>query len=161
MQSSGFMLFRSVLATAVAALSLGPSFAHLLGSGPGLNVWSPELWREATVSNQQFKFFVVVGAPLDIAAIIVPAVFISCCATTVPPSALLSARRRFRASIDRLVSHRLAGQRGACDLDARADPRRFRCRALALGGGPHNRGGPEALGFISLSCAVATMHRVV
>ena len=48
------MLFWSVLAAAVAALSLGPSFAHMLESGPRLYVWSPELWREATVFNQQF-----------------------------------------------------------------------------------------------------------
>ena len=75
MQSGAFMLSWSVLAATVAALSLGPSFAHLLESGPRLQVWSPELWREATVFNQQFKLFAVVGAPLDIAAIIVPAVF--------------------------------------------------------------------------------------
>jgi hypothetical protein len=74
MQGSGFMLFWSVLAAAVAALSLGPSFAHVLESGPRLHVWSPELWREATVFNQQFKLFLIVGAPLDIAAILAPAV---------------------------------------------------------------------------------------
>lgn len=74
MQSGAFVLFWSVLAATVAALSLGPSFAHLLESGPRLQVWSPELWREATVFNQQFKFFLIVGAPLDIAAIVVPAV---------------------------------------------------------------------------------------
>lgn len=69
------MLFWSVLAAAVAALSLGPSLAHVLESGPRLYVWSPELWREATVFNQQFKLFAVIGAPLDIAAIVVLAVF--------------------------------------------------------------------------------------
>lgn len=74
MQSGAFMLSWSVLAATVAALSLGPSFAHLLESGPRLQVWSPQLWREATVFNQQFKFFLIVGAPLDIAAILVPSV---------------------------------------------------------------------------------------
>jgi hypothetical protein len=61
MQNTAFMLFWSVLAAAIAALSLGPSFAHLLESGPRLQVWSPELWREATVFNQQFKFFMLGG----------------------------------------------------------------------------------------------------
>lgn len=74
MQGAGFILFWSVVTAVVAALSLGPSFAHVLEAGPRLQVWSPELWREATVFNQQFKFFLVVGAPLDIAAILSPTV---------------------------------------------------------------------------------------
>ena len=41
----------SFLALLAMALSLGPSFAHLLEAPPRLTVWSPELWREATVLN--------------------------------------------------------------------------------------------------------------
>ncbi|WP_081162516.1 hypothetical protein [Ensifer aridi] len=54
----------------LAALSLGPSFAHVLEAPPRLFVWSPELWREATVFNGQFAFFAKVGAPLDLGAIL-------------------------------------------------------------------------------------------
>ena len=64
----------SLLAAAVAALSLGPSFAHVLEAVPRLMVWSPELWREATVFNAQFEYFAIVGAPLDVGVIIVLAV---------------------------------------------------------------------------------------
>lgn len=74
MQNATFMLLWSVLTAAIAALSLGPSFAHVLESGPRLQLWSPELWREATVFNQQFKYFAVVGAPLDMAAILMAAI---------------------------------------------------------------------------------------
>ena len=63
----------AVIAITIAALSLGPSFAHALEALPRLKVWSPELWREATVFNGQFALFLAVGAPLDIAAILVPA----------------------------------------------------------------------------------------
>jgi hypothetical protein len=64
----------SLAALTVTALSLGPSFAHVLEALPRLTVWSPELWREATVFNGQFSLFAVVGAPLDIGAILVTAV---------------------------------------------------------------------------------------
>jgi hypothetical protein len=60
----------SFLTLLVMALSLGPSFAHLLEAPPRLNVWAPELWREATVFNGQFKYFAVVGAPVEIATLI-------------------------------------------------------------------------------------------
>jgi hypothetical protein len=60
----------SFLAMLVMALSLGPSFAHLLEAPPRLTLWSPELWREATVFNGQFTYFAVVGAPLDVGAIV-------------------------------------------------------------------------------------------
>ena len=60
----------SLASLALAALSLGPSFAHVLEAPPRLFVWSPELWREATVFNGQFEFFAVVGAPLDVSAIL-------------------------------------------------------------------------------------------
>ncbi|MGO4841132.1 DUF1772 domain-containing protein, partial [Rhizobiaceae sp. 2RAB30] len=63
-----------VLTATVAALSLGPSFAHVLEALPRIQVWSPELWREATVFNGQFRLFAPVGAVLDIAAIACPAV---------------------------------------------------------------------------------------
>jgi hypothetical protein len=43
----------AVLAVTIAALSLGPSFAHVLESIPRLKQWSPELWRETTVFNAQ------------------------------------------------------------------------------------------------------------
>lgn len=62
----------AMLTLTIAALSLGPSFAHVLEALPRLTVWSPELWREATVFNGQFSLFAKVGAPLDIAAILLP-----------------------------------------------------------------------------------------
>jgi len=52
------------------ALSLGPSFTHVLEAPPRLSRWSPELWREATVFNGQFALFAIVGAPLDLGAIL-------------------------------------------------------------------------------------------
>lgn len=64
----------SFLVLLVMALSLGPSFAHLLEAPPRLTVWPPELWREATVFNGQFAFFAVVGAPLDIGSVLLGAV---------------------------------------------------------------------------------------
>lgn len=64
----------SFLAVLVMALSLGPSFAHLLEAPPRLTSWSPELWREATVFHGQFAYFAIVGAPLDIGAILVGAI---------------------------------------------------------------------------------------
>ncbi|TGU44091.1 DUF1772 domain-containing protein [bacterium M00.F.Ca.ET.152.01.1.1] len=72
----GFLLFWSVLTAFVAALSLGPSFAHVLESLPRLTKWSPALWRETTVFNAQFQLFLLIGAPLDIAAIVCPAVLV-------------------------------------------------------------------------------------
>lgn len=64
----------SLVTLIIAALSLGPSFAHVLEAPPRLTVWSPELWREATVFNGQFRLFAVVGAPLDLGVIAVAAV---------------------------------------------------------------------------------------
>jgi hypothetical protein len=52
----------------VTALSLGPSFAHVLEAPPRLAVWSGELWREATVFNGQYRLFGLIGGPLDILA---------------------------------------------------------------------------------------------
>ncbi|MER8392087.1 DUF1772 domain-containing protein [Mesorhizobium sp. M0045] len=72
MDIRGFLLFWSVLTAIVAALSLGPSFAHVLESVPRLTRWPPSLWRETTVFNAQFQFFAIVGAPLDLAAIVCP-----------------------------------------------------------------------------------------
>lgn len=68
------IFYWSVLTAIVAALSLGPSFAHVLEAAPRLSVWSQELWRETTVFNAQFWLFAVVGAPLDLAAIALPAI---------------------------------------------------------------------------------------
>jgi hypothetical protein len=65
----------ALAAVLLAALSLGPSFAHVLEAPPRLSVWTPELWRETTVFNRQFVLFLAVGAPLDLAAIIVAALF--------------------------------------------------------------------------------------
>jgi hypothetical protein len=64
----------SLLSLLVAALSLGPSFAHVLEAFPRLTVWSPELWRETTVFNRQFEWFAIIGAPLDVGAIIILAI---------------------------------------------------------------------------------------
>jgi hypothetical protein len=63
----------SLAALTLAALSLGPSFAHVLEAPPRLMVWPPELWREATVFNGQFRLFALIGGPLDIAAILMTA----------------------------------------------------------------------------------------
>lgn len=68
------IFYWSLLTTIVAALSLGPSFAHVLEAAPRLSVWSRELWRETTVFNAQFWLFAAVGAPLDLAAIALPAI---------------------------------------------------------------------------------------
>jgi hypothetical protein len=73
MAVSGLLLFWSVLTAVVAALSLGPSFAHVLEAPPRLS-WAPDLWRETTVFNAQFWLFAVVGAQLDIAAVLCPGV---------------------------------------------------------------------------------------
>ena len=54
----------------ITALSLGPSFAHVLEAPPRLTVWPPELWRDATVFHGQFQLFAIIGGPLDIAAIL-------------------------------------------------------------------------------------------
>ncbi|MEI9414702.1 DUF1772 domain-containing protein [Mesorhizobium sp. Cs1321R2N1] len=72
MRLYGFLLFWSVLTATIAALSLGPSFAHVLESVPRLTRWSPALWREATVFNGQFLLFAIIGAPLDVAAVACP-----------------------------------------------------------------------------------------
>ncbi|TPM09925.1 DUF1772 domain-containing protein [Mesorhizobium sp. B2-3-11] len=72
MRLYGFLLFWSVLTATIAALSLGPSFAHVLESAPRLTRWSPALWREATVFNGQFLLFAIIGAPLDVAAVACP-----------------------------------------------------------------------------------------
>jgi hypothetical protein len=67
------LLVVKIIALVVAALSLAPSYAHALESYPRLIIWSPELWRDATVFNAQFWLFAVIGAPIDILAIVVPA----------------------------------------------------------------------------------------
>lgn len=68
------LFFWSLLTLLLTALSLGPSFAHVLESWPRLTMWSPELWREATVFNGQFLLFAVVGAPLDLGSILAASV---------------------------------------------------------------------------------------
>jgi hypothetical protein len=72
------MKARSVLAflaLLITALSLGPSFAHVLEAPPRLYDWPAELWREATVFHGQYRFFAFVGGPLDAAAIIASGAF--------------------------------------------------------------------------------------
>jgi hypothetical protein len=54
-----------IVALIMAALSLAPSFAHVLEAWPRLTIWPPELWREATVFNAQFAVLGVLGAPLE------------------------------------------------------------------------------------------------
>jgi hypothetical protein len=66
-----FLRVCSILALLLAALSLGPSFAHLLEAPPRLTVWPPRLWIDATVVHGQFTWFRFVGAPLDVSAIVV------------------------------------------------------------------------------------------
>lgn len=63
----------ALAALLLAALSLGPSYAHVLEAPPRLSVWPPELWREATVFHGQFLLFATVGAPIDIAALLAAA----------------------------------------------------------------------------------------
>lgn len=76
MQASGFTLFWAWFTALVASLSFAPSFAHVLEALPRLKAWSPELWREATVFNAQFQYFLVIGAPLDMLAIAAPAALV-------------------------------------------------------------------------------------
>lgn len=66
----------NMAALVLAALSLGPSFAHVLEAPPRLNTWSPELWREATVFNGQFQLFAWIGGPLDVAALLASALLV-------------------------------------------------------------------------------------
>lgn len=63
----------SLAALIVTALSLAPSFAHVLEAPPRLLDWPPELWREATVFHGQFRLFGLLGGPLDIGAVLVTA----------------------------------------------------------------------------------------
>ena len=60
----------SVVSIVLAALSLGPSYAHVLEAPPRLAVWPAELWRDAMVFHRQFEWFALIGAPVDVAAII-------------------------------------------------------------------------------------------
>ncbi len=73
MSRSDLLRGLAIVTALVAALSLGPSFAHVLEAGPRLREWPPELWREATVFHGQFRLFALVGAPLDILAVALPA----------------------------------------------------------------------------------------
>ncbi|MGE0753267.1 MAG: DUF1772 domain-containing protein [Variibacter sp.] len=68
------LLVLKVVTLVVAALSLAPSYAHVLEAQPRLAIWPPELWREATVFNAQFWLFAAIGAPIDILAVFVPAI---------------------------------------------------------------------------------------
>jgi hypothetical protein len=60
----------SVLALFLAALSLGPSFAHVLEAPPRMREWPQQLWVDATVFHAQFKYFAVVGGSIDVLAIL-------------------------------------------------------------------------------------------
>lgn len=72
---SGRYFWFGLITVLVMAMSFGPSFAHVLEAPPRLAVWAPELWREATVFNGQFKLFAIAGAPLDIGAIVLGGIF--------------------------------------------------------------------------------------
>jgi hypothetical protein len=74
MRPRGIVLFWAMMTAIIAALSLGLSLAHVLEAPSRLLTWSPELWREATVFNGQYRLFGILGAPLDIAAIVCPAI---------------------------------------------------------------------------------------
>jgi hypothetical protein len=60
----------NVICLVLAALSLGPSYADVLEALPRLTVWPPELWRDATVFHRQLEWYALIGAPIDVAAII-------------------------------------------------------------------------------------------
>jgi hypothetical protein len=62
----------AVIALTLAALSLGPSWAHVLEAPPRLE-WPAELWRQATVFGGQFRLFAYLGGPIDLLAILLPA----------------------------------------------------------------------------------------
>jgi hypothetical protein len=64
----------SILTLILAALSLAPSFAHLLEAPPRLRIWPQSLWIETTVMHGQFTLFRNIGGPLDILAIVAAAV---------------------------------------------------------------------------------------
>jgi len=55
----------------LAALSLAPSYAHLLEAPPRLQAWPAWLWIEATVRHGQFVMFRNLGGPIDVAAVLV------------------------------------------------------------------------------------------
>ena len=59
-----------VVCLVLTALSLAPSYAHVLEALPRLTVWPPELWRDATVFHRQFEWYAWIGAPIDVVAII-------------------------------------------------------------------------------------------
>jgi hypothetical protein len=67
------LIVLKTISLVIAALSLAPSYAHVLEAYPRIAVWSPDLWREATVFNAQFWLFAVIGAPIDILTVLVPA----------------------------------------------------------------------------------------
>jgi hypothetical protein len=68
--------FASVVSLVLAALSLGPSYAHVLEALPRLTVWPAELWRDATVFHRQFEWYALIGAPVDVGAIIAAVVLL-------------------------------------------------------------------------------------
>jgi hypothetical protein len=62
-------LFR-VFSLVVGALSLAPSFAHVLEAPPRVADWPPELWRETTVFHGQYALFGLIGGPVDMLAVV-------------------------------------------------------------------------------------------
>jgi hypothetical protein len=160
MQNTAFMLFWSVLAAAIAALSLGPSFAHLLESGPRLQVWSPELWREATVFNQQFKFFLIIGAPLDIAAIIAPAVLAFMLGGDSPGFGLaLGAAALYALALIAWFLIVSPANAVLATWTSGPIPNNFDAIRWQWEVGHITVAGLKFLGFVSLASALVTMHR--
>ena len=127
------LLITKTVALVIAALSLAPSFAHALESYPRLMIWSPELWRDATVFNAQFWLFAVIGAPIDVLAILVPAGLTGLLRGKRPQFALaLAATLTFALGLA-LWFAIVATATNACDLDARPDRGGFRRTSAGSG----------------------------
>ncbi|WP_352698495.1 hypothetical protein [Mesorhizobium sp. M0590] len=134
------LLFWSVLTAIVAALSLGPSFAHVLESVPRLTRWPPSLWRETTVFNAQFQFFAIVGAPLDVAAIACPGLLAWMLRSDRPAFWWILAATVLLSDGPRgVVYPGQTGKRCPGHLGAWTDPGQFRKYPEQLGNRPYGR----------------------
>lgn len=130
----------------VMALSLGPSFAHLLEAPPRLATWTPELWRETTTFNGQFMWFAIVGGPLDVSAILSGAAMAFLLRRERTPFRLaLAAAFAVRVKPCRVAVGGAAGQHRDGDVDAGADPGKFRGAAQPLGNRTHRHDGDQVL----------------
>ena len=115
----------SIVSLVLAALSLGPSYAHVLESLPRLTVWSREL-RETTVFRRQFEWFARIGAPVDVAAIAAASALAILLYDQRATFWLVVAGAAFLAAgAGRLARAGRARQRRAGDLAAGIDPVQF------------------------------------